>query len=77
MMDQEKTDMMILEGILIMCLYKNTNLSMFLYAAWCTINFEGMLQERFLNWFLDRNITVNQERSVMVPKEFYNSVPRK
>ena len=62
---QEKSYMRFSEGILTMYLYKNTSLSMFLYAALYTMYHAGMLQDRFLNWFLDRNVTVSQERSVI------------
>ena len=62
-MGQEKSDMRFSEGILF--LYKNANLSMYLYTALYTMNPARMLQDRFLNWFLDRNVTVNQERSVI------------
>ena len=62
-MGQEKSDMRFSEGILF--LYKNANLSMYLYTALYTMNPAVMLQDRFLNWYLDRNVTVNQERSVI------------
>ena len=61
----DKNDTRFSEGILTMYLYKNTILSMFLYAALYTMYHAGMLQDRFLNWFLDRNVTVSQERSVI------------
>ena len=51
----DKNDMMFSEGIQ----------TMYLYAALCTMNPAKMFQARFLNWFLDRNATVNQERSVI------------
>ena len=65
MMNQEKSNMRFSEGILTMYLYKNANLSMSLYAALHTMNPTVMLQDRFLYWFLDRNATVNQERSAI------------
>ena len=52
MMSQEKSNMRFSAGILTMYLYKNANLSMFLYAALYTMNPTRMLQDRFLNWFL-------------------------
>jgi len=58
MMGLEKSGMRFSEGILTHSLYKNANLSMFLNAALYTMNSVGMLQDRFLNWFLDRNVTV-------------------
>ena len=39
--------------------------TMYLYAALCTMNPAKMFQDRCLYWFLDRNATVNQERSVI------------
>ena len=58
MMGQEKSDERFSEGILTMYPYKNANLSMFLYEALNTMNPARTLQDRFLNWFLDKNATV-------------------
>ncbi len=42
-----------------------TTPSMFLFAALYTVNPAMMSLNRFINWFLDRNVTVKQERFVI------------
>ena len=64
-MGHDNSDMRLSEGIVGMCLNKNATLSMFLNIAMYTMNRARRLQDKFLNKFLDRNVTVKRKRSII------------
>ncbi len=61
-MCQERSAVRFPGSIRTISLFKNVTLLMFPYVALYPVNPAVMFQNRFQNWFPDKNATVNQER---------------